>query len=171
MNVLLTGKTGAGKSALIQRVLSEYSRDARGFVTQRIRSPEGERDGVFLFDMRDRARLCTAQNMAGEWNGRRMVSVPQTFETLGVQALTFEGAPELIVMDELGILEEGCQRFQSSVKGCLDAETDVLGVIKAQPGAFLDEIRARSDVHIIRVDEKNRDQAYQEITRLLARST
>jgi nucleoside-triphosphatase len=63
----------------------------------------------------------------------------------------------LIVMDEIGRMELCSQAFQEAVGRALDSPRPVLGTIQDRSNAFLDSVRARPDVKILRVGTGNRE--------------
>lgn len=79
--------------------------------------------------------------------------------------------PELIVIDELGRMELYSRLFQETVMKLLDSGRRVFGVIQDRANPFLDAIRARHDVKVIRVTEQNRERLVEEITRILEGET
>ncbi len=58
-----------------------------------------------------------------------MYAVTETFEDLGVRILQdcLKSKPDLIIMDELGILEAEAKTFQDYVRKCLASDIPVLG--------------------------------------------
>lgn len=90
----------------------------------------------------------------GVWEG-----IPTAFDIYGVNILKqcLEQKLDVIVMDELGFFENNAFIFQSMVHDILDLPIPVIGVIKDASTAFLDSIRERSDVDVLRVTKRNRD--------------
>ena len=70
------------------------------------------------------------------------------------EALSYPG---LIVIDEIGNMEIVSQRFQDAVIAALDSPRPVLGVIKYEPGPFVDRIKSRTDVEIIELTRERYD--------------
>jgi nucleoside-triphosphatase THEP1 len=79
-------------------------------------------------------------------------------EGVGVAALehAIEGS-RLIVMDEIGRMELCSPLFQKAVGRALDSPRPVLGTLQDRHNEFLDSVRARPDVEIIRVTTANRE--------------
>jgi nucleoside-triphosphatase len=88
---------------------------------------------------------------------------------VGVAAIevAIEGSA-LIVMDEIGRMELCSELFQQAVMRALDSGTPVFGTVQDRRNAFLDAVRDRRDVEVVRVDERNRDGLVEELTARVA---
>ena len=80
------------------------------------------------------------------------------FEEVGVAALR-EGMKksQIIIIDEIGRMELYSDLFQKEVLTVLDCPLPVLGVIQMKRNSFLNGIRGRSDVRIVKVTPENRN--------------
>ena len=79
------------------------------------------------------------------------------FDTLGAQLI--ESAPEggIILMDELGFLENDARVFRSAVLCALDGDTPVLAAVKPKDTPFLRAVRGHENAELVSIDEQNRD--------------
>ena len=79
------------------------------------------------------------------------------FDTLGAQLI--ESAPKggIILMDELGFLENDARVFQSAVLCALDGDTPVLAAVKPKDTPFLRAVRGHENAELVFIDEQNRD--------------
>jgi len=69
----------------------------------------------------------------------------------------------LVVIDELGRMELFSQKFQDKVLEIFDHPLPILAVLQDSHNPFLDAIRERDGVRIIRITRKNRDEVVGEI--------
>lgn len=167
MNVFLTGDINVGKTRLINRFVEQYCGSVGGYKTVRKKSRIDDFYGVYLLDIRNNENLLCAMSRVGSCKpDKSLKSYNTVFETLGVKLLTFDEMPELVIMDELGVLEEKCMLFGQKVHDCLEAKTDVLGVIKKRKSAFLEGIRNRKDVIVFEVNKSNADEVYNKIIKI-----
>ncbi len=170
LNLLITGKPGVGKTTLVERVVERLrgSRRLAGFTTTEVRWPAGERLG---FD------IVTLDGKQGEL-ARVGLKSPVRVGRYGVNLESFErlALPELarhdvdfIVIDEIGKMECSSGRFRRAVEDVLDAPVTVLATIGMSHLPFFQAIRARPDVKLLTLTERNRDALVGELSARLQR--
>ena len=114
-HILICGERGVGKSTLIRRLLAESTLPVGGFVTRRLTQADG--DGMFPIYLHAAAlppeeRPYDPEHLVGTCDSRRSIRYPEAFDRLGPPLLTSGG---LLVMDELGFLENDAHLFQAAV--------------------------------------------------------
>lgn len=161
-NLFLTGKKGIGKSTLLKKVLSKLDISIGGFTTERVFEgyyrnyiakayDTGEEYKIIEVDSRDDSKV---------W-------FPEVFEEKLIPLLDRSLDKDLIVLDELGCSENNIHRFTSKIFELLDCPKIVLGVLKEDDCDFINSIKKRPDVKVIRVTEENRDNLVDEILDIL----
>ena len=161
--ILITGKPGVGKTTVIQKVLQELPVSTGGFYTEEIRE-KGTRVGFRLKTLDGREGILAHVDSDSPYRVSKYGVEVKTFEDIAVPAL--EEAlkrDQLLVLDELGRMELFSKLFQQTVHRILEHPVPVLAVIQDRRNPFLDAIRLRSDVTLIRITEKNRNQVVAEI--------
>ena len=157
-HIVLWGQRGVGKSTLARRLLEDWSGPVRGFVT---RASLPDADGfrsIYLHAADDPTPMEQACNRIGRTNRTEHTMWPEVFNGLGVELLRAEPG-SLILMDELGFLEQDAADFRRQVLRCLDGNIPVLAVIKHKTHIpFLQEIRSHPRVQLYQVTEENRDE-------------
>ena len=158
MKLLLTGLPGAGKSTIVRAMLSASGRDPRGFYTAKGAPAEDGSVPVFL------------RPASGEGGPRRVGRVypdraegcPEAFDA---SAALLEGIPEgsLVVMDELGFMENRAEVFKARVLAVLAGDYDIIAVIKPRSTPFLDAVRAVGGVELVGIDETDREALRREL--------
>lgn len=167
-NLLLTGRPGVGKTTLIRKTTQGLAAKVGGFWTEEIRS-QGRRVGFRIVSAAAEDVLAHVDSPSPLRVGRYGVNVA-AFERVGVAAI--EQAirhADLIVMDELGRMELYSKRFQESALRALASAKPVLGVIQDRQTAFLDGIRSRKDVMVLRVTPENRSSVLDRLRSFLDR--
>ena len=166
-HIVLWGQRGVGKSTLARRLLEDWSGPVRGFVT---RSSLPDADGfrsIYLHAADDPTPMEQACNRIGRTNRTDHTMWPEVFNGLGVELLRAEPG-SLILMDELGFLEQDAADFRRQVLRCLDGNIPVLAVIKHKTHIpFLQEIRSHPRVQLYQVTEENRDELPAELSPLI----
>lgn len=183
MHLFLYGPSGAGKSTLIRQALQARGLTPPGLKTVKLpltggRQAEpadrinanqshpaewaGATDLVFLTSAGYRG---THQELGPEsligYCGKRgiLAARPEVFESLGTGLLADIPAGSLVLLDELGFLENDAPRFQAAVTRLLDGPYRVIGVIKERSSPFLDRIKAHPLVRCLKVTADNRREA------------
>ena len=157
-HIVLWGQRGVGKSTLARRLLEDWKGPVRGFVT---RSSLPDADGfrsIYLHAADDPMPVEQTCHRIGRTNRTEHTMWPEVFDGLGVELLRAEPG-SLILMDELGFLEQDAADFRRQVLRCLDGNIPVLAVIKHKTHIpFLQEIRSHPRVQLYQVTEENRDE-------------
>ncbi len=160
-NILLSGPPGTGKTTIIKKVINELKEGkdikAGGFYTEEIRE-NNVRVGFKIKSLKGEEDILAHVNIKSWFRvGKYGVNI-DGFENTGIKAL--KGAvkeDDLVIMDELGKMELYSLEFQKTAITVLDSPKPVLGVIKEKSIPFLDSIREREDVSIIKVNPENRN--------------
>lgn len=166
-NVLVTGRPGVGKTTLVRAVVDALGVRAMGFVTCEIRE-RGERVGFAIEDLDGPRGILARADLASPYRVGRYGVNRDDLERIGVKALdrAVERA-RLIVMDEIGRMELCSEAFQSAVGRALGSPVPVLATIQDRANPFLDAVRARDDIELLRITETDRDSARARVVRLL----
>lgn len=168
-NLFVTGQSGIGKSTLLQEVLLPYMPVVTGFET-RPYGINGQYAGYYLHGLSP--LICPGDNdkpISVRTGERQRIPITAVFEQFGCQYLdaALEDTGKIILMDELGDLEEGAEAFQSKVKECLSGKKTVLGVVKDIASEWLGKIKRREDTEILMLDERNEQKTRQKIIEFL----
>lgn len=166
-HIVLWGQRGVGKSTLARRLLEHWTGPVCGFVT---RSSLPDADGfrsIYLHTADDPTPVEHTRNRVGRTNRMEHTMWPEVFDRLGVELLRAQPG-SLILMDELGFLEQDAAVFRREVLRCLDGSIPVLAVIKHKTHIpFLQEIRNHPRVQLYQVTEENRDDLSAELSLLI----
>jgi nucleoside-triphosphatase len=163
-NLLVTGKPGVGKTTLIERVVEKLRGSLRlaGFTTTELRDRDGERVGFAIVTVGgERGELARAGSHGKARVGRYGVNVEE-FGRLALPEIRRRDV-ELIVIDEIGKMECASGRFRRAVEDALDSPVDILATIGISHLPFFEALRARPDIELLTLTERNRDSLVEEI--------
>ena len=162
-HILITGAVGAGKSTLIRRLLAECTLSVVGFRTWASAADENGWRTFYISPAGEADPVGTEENRIGRANGHEKESFPETFDRLG-PALLAARKGNVIVMDELGSMEEDAAVFRAAVTACLDGEIPVIGAVKVRRDLpFPAKVRTHPRVRLIEIDGTEREAAYQQL--------
>ncbi|MDR0936100.1 MAG: nucleoside-triphosphatase [Oscillospiraceae bacterium] len=151
MHLFLTGEIQIGKSTALRRWLDYKKLKTDGFLTFFEERNTNSRRLIMSDTTRLRqAELAVFRDNAFEIN-------LDTFEKFGLKLLQNSGKYDVIVMDELGTMEENAPNFKQAVLTLLDGNFPIVGVVKQRDSPFLDAVRTHPLVQLITVTTNNRD--------------
>jgi nucleoside-triphosphatase THEP1 len=156
-NIILQGRPGAGKTTVVERIVSRLPEGAAGgFFTREIREG-GVRVGFRIVDLQGGHGLLGHVNVRGMQRvGKYGVDVA-SFERIGVgaveRALMFG---QIVVIDEIGRMELFSRKFQTVVIEAFGSSNSVLATMMEGHHAFAERVRKREDVVVLDVTPATR---------------
>lgn len=168
VKVLIEGEPGSGKTTLVERLITRLKdRKMGGFLTREIKE-HGERAGFRIITLDKQEGLLAHVDIAGGLKvGKYTVNV-EDLEKVGVKSV--ERAlreDDVIVIDEIGKMELFSNRFREMVDIALNGEKQVVATVALEGPPFIEEIKHKNDIHLIRLTKDNRDEVLEEVVRHL----
>lgn len=164
-HILITGDVQVGKSTLLRRFLCRHSDwKVGGFRTVTFWQNEAKGIGTVHL-LPAKGGECCAENACAIRENRTARAIPGAFDRLGPPLLAPD-AYDVLLMDELGVLEQDALKFRQAVLGALHGEIPVYGVIKPKHTPFLDEIRRNPSVQLIELRAEDREAAWKRLLTL-----
>lgn len=164
MNILLTGEPHVGKSTLLARIVENYE-TKQGFVTQEIPdiANPGQRLGFKLIDSAVREAVLAHIAINSDIHVSKYGVDIDALNGFIKPLMTFY-PEDLLYIDEIGQMELYSDKFKKLVEKYIDAANNFIGTITTvYSDAFVEEVKSRGDVRIIKVTPLNRDQLINEI--------
>jgi nucleoside-triphosphatase len=153
--LLLTGKPGTGKTALIKEALAGTKVKRGGFYTEEIRTG-GVRQGFRIVTLDGREAILAHVGISSPYQVSKYKVDTASLNRVGVSALRQAlKETDLIVIDEIGKMELLSPQFREAVMQAINDDKQVLGTIMLNPHPFADEIKRRPEVEILLVTRDN----------------
>jgi len=167
--LLLTGKPGTGKTAIIREAVAKTKIKAGGFYTEEIRVG-GVRQGFRIVTIGGQEAVLAHVNISSPYQVSRYKVDIDSLNRLGVSALrqALEGN-DLIVVDEIGKMELLSLRFREVVLQAIESGKRVLGTIMLNSHPFADEVKRHPEVKTLMVTRANHSEVLKEVLEWLAR--
>lgn len=163
-NIFITGERGIGKSTLLNKVVKNMNCSIGGFIQEKVFTDKTTSFNVVsLYNLEDSYTI-------GIYDKEKEVlhSDLSIFNVISEEILLKSlGNRKLIILDELGFMEENAKLFKETIIKVLNSDTPVLGVLKECDGNFIQQIKMREDVQVIRINENNRNSMADEILHML----
>ena len=155
-NILITGLPGCGKSTLIEKVVNIIERPVTGFFTREIKD-KGRRVGFSINTLDGREGVLAHQNIKSQFRvGKYGVNL-KDIETIAVPSMIPAKKEEIIVIDEIGKMECFSSLFKETLIKVLNLPNWIIGSIAQKGGLFIQRIKDRDDVLLIKITAQNRD--------------
>lgn len=153
-NLFLTGKIGIGKSTILENVLERINVSIGGYITER--NIQGHIKTFTIRSLYDGVEKHTIANINTIDKSKEIFL--DSFKT-GIPSILDKSLHDrdLIVLDELGFMENNIALFTDKVYELLDSSKPVIGVLKDFDCEFLNSIRNRNDVIVLEITKENRD--------------
>jgi len=148
MKIFLTGEKQIGKSTIIDTVIASNLFSISGFRTKK------DKD-LYMYPASAPFKKFIK---VAYFMDNKMIPDTVAFNEYGSYLLQLIDKNDLVIMDELGYLEEDAHKFINSVMDIVNSDINILGVIRSNIPNWTKEIIKKSDVTFISVTPENRDE-------------
>ena len=161
--LLLTGKPGTGKTALIKEALARTQVKRGGFYTEEIRTG-GIRQGFRVVTLDGQEAILAHVNISSPYQVSKYRVDTDSLNRIGVSVLRQAlRESDLIVIDEIGKMELLSPQFREAVTQAINSDKKVLGTIMLNPHPFADEIKRHPEVETLLVTRDNRTEVMRKV--------
>jgi len=161
--ILLTGKPGTGKTAIIKEVIAKTKLKAGGFYTEEIRV-DGIRQGFRIVSLDGREAILAHINISSPYHISRYKVDIESLNKVAVPAIHRASKEcDLVVIDEIGKMELLSPQFRKAMLQAINNGKKVLGTIMLNSQPLVDEIKYHHEVKVLLVINSNRNQVLKEI--------
>jgi nucleoside-triphosphatase len=157
MKLIISGRSGSGKSTLINDIIKKLNTPVYGFITKKYDVQSGTCP-VYIHALTKPLSFSEA-NRIGSCRDQKPEKRPFIFDSYGVYTLKDIPEGALVIMDELGVMEEEAKRFKKRVFEVMNGKYNVIAAVRDKHTLFLDEIRAVKNAEIVNISENNRTAA------------
>lgn len=163
-NLFLTGKKQVGKSTILKRIIDKLDISVGGYLTNR--DFEGDDMAFTVLSLYDKVSTYTIARDKNTQPPRKIYLKTFKNDLSNLLEISKENR-DLIIIDELGFMEEQVKEFKDELMKILDSPTPVFGILKDHNTPFLNKIKSRKDVKILEINDGNRNSLDAEIIEIL----
>ncbi len=154
MNIVFCGPSGSGKSTAIRRLLRGLQEPIYGFWTEKLPADPDGRCPVYIHGCREPLSY-DSDHLIGYASPSGASAYPQTFEALGRNFLQEIPKGSLVLMDEIGIMEQEAHCFCAGIFEILDGDYRVIAAVRQRDTALLQAVRSHPKSLCLSPGEKN----------------
>lgn len=158
MNIIVCGCSGSGKTTAIKRILAGVQEPIYGFWTEKLaEDPLTGSAPVYIHGCGEQLSFAP-DHQIGSCKDRCAEKHPEVFDNVGVALL--RGIPEgsLVLLDEVGVMEEAARSFTARLFELLDGNYRVIAAVRDRSTELLDAIRAHEKSVNVSAQEANTPQ-------------
>lgn len=160
-HILLYGESGAGKTTLLHRLARESGRKAFGYHSLKESADENGIAKVFLHEQ-GKEYHCLEDNLVGIVGKSVFKAYPKVFDAFSERLLSFP-MDGIILLDEIGILEQDAFRFQKAIFTLLDGQTPVIAAVKQKEHPYLRTVLSHPNCVAYHVTPSNREDLFEKL--------
>ena len=164
MNVILCGCSGTGKSSAIEKILTHFDEPIYGFWTRKLAPLDNGECSVYFHPCQE---PITFTHRVGICKDRHAEKFPQVFDTVGVRSLTDIPEGSIVMMDEIGFMENDAKDFINAVFKILDGNFRVIAAVRDKNTPLLDAIRHHAKSYCIQALDARSDAVIAQAVSLL----
>ncbi len=163
MNALIIGPRHSGKSKLIDRIIAALGCTVGGFRTKNAEALEDPERGVpTYFHPVGEPESYSEDNLLGHFKPGNKCPYPAAFDRKAAYVAELGGS-DIVIMDELGFIENCSPSYCEAVKKVLAGDTPVLAALRDKQTDFLDELKTMPESRCFFLTRDNADAVFHEV--------
>lgn len=165
-HILLCGNSGVGKTTLMHRLVKDIGLPICGYLSQKEKMGEDGVSEVYIHEQ-GKPLSFSKDNLVGRVGRSVWEAYPFVFDAFAerLRALPKDG---IILLDEIGILEQDAHVFQKAIFTLLDGAMPVIAAVKNKKHPYLDAVLAHPKCSVYTVTVENRDSLYESLSQFKA---
>lgn len=183
-HIFFTGNLQVGKSTIVRKIIAAHPEiTLGGYFTCWTNKSNMENASLYIFPAERNLYLSSGEyvevNRNGGYTGlseelanenslvahfgktrTEKIFYPEVFDNLGVELLEKAKKSDIILMDEVGFIEDKSEKFKEKVLEILDGDTQVVGIVRhleGREGELINAVKSHPNVEVVWVTEDNRD--------------
>ena len=168
-HLLIAGDKGVGRSTVLSALMDELGLSPGGGFLTVMEAPDASGSAPVYIHPVTGERKNALDNLVGRCKNQKATGYPAAFEAFVPRLREPAGAGRVILMDEIGVMENGAPRFQRAVLDLLDGDVPVLAVVRSMDTPFLNAVRNHPNACCLWLTRDNREETIQRGRSLLSK--
>ena len=161
MKIIIQGDRHIGKTTLIRKLIENSDFSVGGFFTKKAAGEDCDKTYIHPASVKDSERTYSEDNLVGSCRaGETMSKHPEVFERLGVKYLKDSFGCDIIIMDELGFLENDALEFKKLVLEIFSGGYNIIAAVKSKENDFIKSVKMCCPEAVYKITEENRDSLF-----------
>ena len=155
-NLLICGEIGVGKSTLVSLLAEKAARPLYGFISKSLNARDDGYHEIYMYP----PFIPGEKQLLAICNGTDREVYSEVFDDYGVRLLENVGNDGIVIMDEIGFMEESSPKFKEKILEILDSDLHVIAAVKSahHDTEFLQKVRNHSNSALYYITRENRDE-------------
>ncbi len=161
-SLIITGEIGIGKTTLLKKILFEKNLHYTGFFTEKIIENQ-KIVGYKISEINRNSQTFAHINFESQKRFYHFGINNSVFEEYGVQILDRSlSSGKLIVLDELGVIEQTSKKFCNKIKDVFSFERPIYAIIQKRAWNFWNKLLdgKLQTIPILEINSTNRNNIY-----------
>ncbi len=163
----MAGPPRCGKSTLIEKLIPQIEKPLTGFFTREMREG-GKRVGFSIITLDGKEGVLAHEGSRSKIRvGKYGVNL-DSLNQIAVPSMIASMPDQIVILDEIGKMECYSRLFRDTLIRVLDSPSRVIGSIVLKGIPFIETIKKRPDVLLVKVTEENRDSLADSLSRQIS---
>ena len=168
MNIIVCGFSGSGKTTAIKRILAGAPETVYGFWTEKLaEDPLTGIAPVYIHECGEPLSFAE-DHQIGACKDCSAEKRPAVFDGVGVALLHDIPEGSLVLLDEIGVMEDAAQAFKKRIFELLDGNYRVIAAVRDRSTPLLDAVRGHEKSVNVSATKANTPEFVQEAKRILS---
>ena len=162
-NIIICGDIQVGKSTLVNALIDKIQKPVSGFITKSLNDNGCGYHEIFMYSPKDPSN----RRLLAICEGEKVEVYSNVFDTFGCELLSQISSDDIVVMDEIGFMEEKSEKFKNKVLEILDGNIPVIAAVKSghPDSEFLNSVRNSKNALLYFITKENRDNLLNKIVK------
>ena len=157
-NIIICGDIQVGKSTLVNALIDKIQKPVSGFITKSLNGNGRGYHEIYMYPPLNPSDC----RLLAVCEGEKVEVNSNVFDTFGCELLSMISPGDIVVMDEIGFMEEKSVKFKNKVLEILSGNIPVIAAVKSghEDSEFLNSVKYNKNSSLYFITKENRDNLF-----------